>query len=70
MLRRNKIIGKTNLLEEIWQNRAKKKEVVQELKKENSQSLEDNRLVYIDSEFTFLIIGKFENKFYKKTMIL
>jgi len=70
MLRRNKIIGKTNLLEEIWQNRTKKKEVVQELKKENSQSLEDNRLVYIDSEFTFLIIGKFENKFYKKTMIL
>jgi len=37
MLQRNKIIGKTNLLEEIQQNKIKEKEVVQELKKEDRQ---------------------------------
>jgi len=48
MLQRNKIIGETNLLEEIQQNKIKEKEVVQELKKEDRQLWEDDRLVYVD----------------------
>ena len=38
---------KTDLMKELQWNRTKKKEVVQELDKENSQAWEDNRIVYI-----------------------
>ena len=50
MLWRNKIIGETNLLEEIQWNRTKEKEVVQELKKEDKQLWEDNGLVYVNRQ--------------------
>ena len=48
MLQRNKMVEETNLLEEIQWNRTKKKEIVQELKKEDSQSWKDNEIVYMD----------------------
>ena len=44
------MIEETSLLEDIWQNGIKEQEVVQELKKENSQAWEENRIVYIDRQ--------------------
>ena len=48
ILQRNKVIEETNLLEEIWWNGTKEKEVIQRLKKEDSQLWEDNGIVYVD----------------------
>ena len=48
MLQRNKIIEETNLLKEIQQNGTKEKEVIQELKKEDSQSWEEDEIVYVN----------------------
>ena len=48
MLKRNSIIEKMDLLKEIQQNRTKKQEVMQELKKEDGQAWEDNVIVYVD----------------------
>ena len=50
MLWKNKMVEKTNSLKEIQWNQTKKKEVVQELKKEDSQSWEDNKIVYVDRQ--------------------
>jgi len=50
MLWRNKMVEEMNLLEKIWQNRTKEKEIVQELKKEDSQSWKDNGIVYVDRQ--------------------
>ena len=69
MLWKNKIIGETNLLEEIQWNRTKEKEVVQELKKMGNYRKTMDWFMWID-KFIFLITGKFKNKFYEKTMIL
>ena len=44
------MVEETNLLEKIWQNRTKEREIVQESKKEDSQSWEDNRIVYVDGQ--------------------
>jgi len=48
VLWKNQVVEKTTLLEEIWQNGTKEQEVVKELKKEDGQSWEENRVVYID----------------------
>ena len=48
MLKRNSIIQKTDLLKEIQQNRTKEQKVIQELKKEDRQAWENNRIVYVD----------------------
>ena len=50
MLRRNRVMEKTEFLKKIQQNRTKKQEVIQELKKENRQAWEDNRKVYVDRQ--------------------
>ena len=50
MLWRNKMVEETNLLEEIWQNRTKEKEIVQELKKEDGQLWKDNGIVHVDRQ--------------------
>ena len=50
MLWKNKMVEKTNSLKEIQWNQTKKKEVVQELKKEDSQSWKDNEIVYVDRQ--------------------
>ena len=44
------MVEKTNSSKEIQWNQTKKKEVVQELKKEDSQSWEDNKIVYVDRQ--------------------
>jgi len=48
MLRRNNIIEKIELLKVIQQNGTKEQEVIQELRKEDGQAWEDNRIVYVD----------------------
>ena len=50
MLRRNRVMEKMEFLKKIQQNRTKKQEVIQELKKENRQAWEDNRKVYVDRQ--------------------
>ena len=45
ILRRNRVMEKTKFLKKIQQN---KQEVIWELKKENRQAWEDNRIVYVD----------------------
>ena len=48
MLRKNNIGEKIDFLKKIQQNRTKEQEVLQELKKENGQTQEDNEIVYIN----------------------
>ena len=48
MLRRNSIIEKTELMKEIQRNRIKEQEVIQKLKKEDGQTWENDRIVYVD----------------------
>ena len=50
LLWRNKVIEETNLLEDIWWNSTKEQEVVQELKKKDSQAWEENGIVYINEQ--------------------
>ena len=48
MFRENQIIKETILLKEIQKNNIREQEVQKELKKEDSQAWEDNRVVYIE----------------------
>ena len=50
MIRKNQVVEETTLLEEIWQNGTKEQEVIKELEKEDSQSWEDNSIVYIEEK--------------------
>jgi len=48
MIQRNQVVEETTILEEIRKNKTKEQEVCKELKKEDSQSYEENRIVYVD----------------------
>jgi len=48
MIQRNQVVDETTILEEIRKNKTKEQEVCKELKKEDSQSYEENRIVYVD----------------------
>jgi len=48
MLKRNKTMEDSDLLEEIQRNNIREHEVEQELKKENSLAWEQNGIIYID----------------------
>jgi len=48
MIRRNQVVEETTILEEIRKNKTKEQEVCKKLEKEDSQSYEENRIVYID----------------------
>ena len=50
MLKRNSIIEKMDFLKEIQQNGTRKQKVIQELKKENEQAWENNRIVYVEEQ--------------------
>ena len=47
MLRRNKTIENSDLLEEIWRNNKKEHEVEQELQKEDGLVWEQNKIIYM-----------------------
>jgi len=42
------VVEETTLIEEIQQNSTKEQEVIQELAKKDSQSWEDNSIVYVE----------------------
>ena len=48
MLQRNQIVEETTLLEEIQRNSTKKQEVLKELEKRDSQSWEEDGIVYVE----------------------
>ena len=48
MIRRNQVVEETTILEEIRKNKTKEQEVYKELEKEDSQSYEENGIVYVD----------------------
>ena len=48
MLRKNSIVKKIDLLKEIQQNKTREQEVIQELKKEDGQTWEDDKIGYVD----------------------
>jgi len=48
MIRRNQVVEETTILEEIRKNKTNEQEVYKELEKEDSQSYEENRIVYVD----------------------
>ena len=50
LLQRNQVAEETTLLEEIQQNGTKKQEVVQELAKQDSQSWEEDKIIYVDGK--------------------
>ena len=50
MLKRNSIIEKMDFLKKIQQNGTRKQKVIQELKKENEQAWENNRIVYVEEQ--------------------
>ena len=47
MFRRNQIVEKITLLEEIWKNNNRKLKLQKKLKKEDSQAWKDDGIVYI-----------------------
>ena len=47
LLQRNKVVETTTLLEEIQQNSTRENKVIKELKKEDRQTWEDNRIIYV-----------------------
>ena len=44
------MVKETTLLEKIWQNSTKEREVIKELEKENGQSWEEDKIVYMDGK--------------------
>ena len=48
------MVEETILLEEIWWNGTKEQEVIKELEKEDSQSWEDNCIVYVKGRIYIL----------------
>ena len=48
MIRRNQVVEETTILEEIRKNKTKEQEVCKELEKEDGQSYEENRIVYVN----------------------
>ena len=50
MLKRDKTIEDSDLLEEIWRNNTRKHKVEQKLKKENSLAWEQDRIIYMDGQ--------------------
>ena len=50
VLRENQVVEKITSLDEIRRNKTRKQEVWKKLKKDNEQSWEDNRIVYIEGE--------------------
>ena len=62
MLQRNQVVEETTLLEEIWWNSTKEQEVVNKLEKEDSQSWEEDRIVYVDGKIYVLNNWKIREK--------
>ena len=50
VLRENQVVEKITSLDEIRRNKTRKQEVWKKLKKDNEQSWEDNRIVYIEGK--------------------
>ena len=50
VLRENQVVEKITSLDEIRRNKTRKQEVQKKLKKDNEQSWEDNRIVYIEGK--------------------
>ena len=48
MIWRNQVVEETTILEEIRKNKTKEQEVCKELEKEDGQSYEENRIVYVN----------------------
>ena len=48
MLKRNKVVEKTTLVEEIQQNSTRENKVIKELQKEDGQTQEDNGIIYMN----------------------
>ena len=48
MIWRNQVVEETTILEEIRKNKTKEQEVCKELEKEDEQSYEENRIVYVN----------------------
>ena len=48
------MVEETTILKEIRKNKTKEQEVCKELEKKNSQSYEENRIVYIDGKIYIL----------------
>ena len=48
IIRRSQVVKKTTILEEIRKNKTKEQEVCKELEKEDSQSFEEDGIVYVD----------------------
>ena len=56
------MVEETTLLEEIKQNRTKKPEVIKKLDKEDNQSWEDNRIIYVDGRIYVLNNQKLQER--------
>ena len=54
MIQRNQVVEETTILEEIRKNKTKEQEVCKELEKEDSQSYEENRIVYMNGRIYIL----------------
>ena len=65
IFRGNQVVKETILLEEIQKNNTREQEVQKELEKDNKQAYEDNRVAYMNRK-----IREFNNKFYKRIIIL
>ena len=50
IIQRNQVIEETTLLEKIWRNDIKEQEILKELKKKDSQSLEEDKIVYVEGK--------------------
>ena len=48
IIQRNQVVEETTILEEIRKNKAKEQEVCKELEKEDSQSFEEDGIVYVN----------------------
>ena len=62
VLWKNQVVEETTLLEKIWWNSTKEQETVKELEKEDSQSWEENRIIYIDKKIYMLNNQKLQEK--------
>ena len=54
MIGRSQVVEKTTILEEIRKNRTKEQEVCKELEKEDGQSFEEDKIVYVDGRIYVL----------------
>ena len=66
MIQRNQVIEETTVLEEIQRNRTKEKEVHKKLEKEDSQSWEEDRIIYVDGRIYVPNCQKIREKIFQE----